>query len=556
MHWNRFAGAAAAAIALTTLAAACSSNSTGAAGSTAGGGASASTLTIAASTGGPFPDNLNPVAPVSGLSDAVSFVYEPLLQFDKLKPGTVNPWLATGYSWSDGGKTLTFTIRGGVKWSDGQPFTAKDVAFTYSYVKANPAVNTEGLVISSVSAPTASTVVLTFATPQYANLYYIGSQLMLPRHIWQGIANPANATNLHPVGTGPYTVASFTPQDLTLRKNPDYWQPGKPAVAQIVFPSTVDNNGPGLALSQGNADWGGIFFPEAKTWVAKDPSTNHYWFPPMSNTVLLLNLTKYPMNLLPFRQAINLALNRAAVSQAATLGLVPPVTNPTMLTPYQSAYLNPRYAGSTLVQNVAAAKAGLLKAGFTYSGSTLLDPHGHPVSLTLTNPGPLSDLVASGQEVARELSAIGINITQVSASVAEWQGNQADGNYDIALRPSVAGPGPYYMYNYWLNGALTAPVGKTATADFARWNDPTTNQLLTEYASTDNPALQKSIMYQLETIVVNDLPVIPLQYQAFWGEYSSKDVTGWPDPSNPYALASVYDTPANEMVILNLKPKS
>lgn len=555
MHWNRLAAAAAATVALTTLAAACSSNSSNSGSSTAS-GTSTSSITIAASTGGPFPDNLNPVAPVSGLSDAVSFVYEPLLQFDKLKPGTVVPWLATNYSWSNQGKTLTFTIRSGVKWNDGQPFTAKDVAFTYSYVKANPAINTEGLAISSVNAPNASTVVLTFATPQYANLYYIGSQFILPQHIWQGIANPATATNLHPVGTGPYTVSSFTPQNLTLKKNPDYWQPGKPAVSQIIFPSTVDNNGPGLALSQGSADWGGIFYPEAKAWVAKDPSVNHYWFPPMSNTVLLLNLTKYPMSLLPFRQAVSEALNRPAVSQAATLGLVPPVTNPTMLTPYQSAYLNPQYAHSTLVQNVAGAKATLLKAGFKYNGSTLIDPHGNPVSLTLTNPGPLSDLVASGQEVARELSAIGINITQVSASVAEWQGDQADGNYDIALRPSVAGPGPYYMYNYWLNGALTAPIGKTATGDFARWNDPKTNQLLTEYASTDNPSLQKSIMYQLETIVVNDLPVIPLQYQAFWGEYSSKNVTGWPDPTDPYALASVYDTPANEMVVLNLKPTS
>ena len=359
MPRNRYIGAAAAAIALSTLVAACSSNSGSS--NAANTGTSTSSITIAASTGGPFPDNLNPVAPVSGLSDAVSFVYEPLLQFDKLKPGTVNPWLATGYSWSNGGKTLTFTIRNGVKWNDGQPFTAKDVAFTYSYVKANPAINTEGLDISSVSTSSASTVVLTFPTPQYANLYYIGSQFMLPQHIWQNITNPATATNLHPVGTGPYTVANFTPQDLTLKKNPDYWQPGKPAISQIVFPSTVDNNGPGLALSQGSANWGGIFYPEARTWAAENPAENHYWFPPMSNTVLLLNLTKYPMSLLPFRQAISLSLNRAAVSQAATLGLVPPVTNPTMLTPYQSADLNPQYANSTLTQNVAAAKATLRK---------------------------------------------------------------------------------------------------------------------------------------------------------------------------------------------------
>ena len=85
----------------------------GAANAGAAAAPSNSTLTIAASTGGPFPQNLNPVAPVSGLSDTTSFVYEPLLQFDKLKPGVVTPWLATNYAWSNEGKTITFTIRHG-----------------------------------------------------------------------------------------------------------------------------------------------------------------------------------------------------------------------------------------------------------------------------------------------------------------------------------------------------------------------------------------------------------------------------------------------------------
>ena len=536
-----------------------SGNNNGSTNTGSGSGAAppaASSVTIAASTGGPFPQNLNPLAPNSGLSDARSFVYEPLLQFNKLKPTQVLPWLATSYTWSNSGRTLTFKLRTDVKWNDGKPFTSADAAFTFNYVKAHPEINSNGLTLNSVAAPDASTVVLTFAGPQYANLFYIGSQFMLPQHVWQSITAPATAENLHPVGTGPYTVTQFTPQQLTLAKSTTYWQPGKPAIDKIVFPSTTDNNGPGLALSQGDANWGGIFYPGVKAYVAKDSTHNHYWFPAMSNTVLLLNLTKSPMNMLPFRQAVNMALDRTAVANASTLGLVPTVENPTMLTPYQSDFLDPQYASSKLPNDLSQAKATLLKAGFKYNGSALMDPSGNPVKLTLTNPGPLSDLVASGQEVAKELATIGINVVQVSASVAQWQSDQASGNYDIALRPSVAGPSPYYMYNYWLNGTLTAPIGQVATADFARWNDPATNALLTQYASTDDPTAQKQAMYKLEKIVVTQLPVIPLQYQAFWGEYNDKEVVGWPDPSNPYALASVYDYPSNELVILNLKPRT
>ncbi len=513
-----------------------------------------STLTIAASTGGPFPQNLNPVAPVSGLSDTTSFVYEPLLQFDKLKPGVVTPWLASSYAWSNEGKTITFTIRKGVKWNDGTPFTSADVAFTYNYVKANPAINLQGLNISSVSVPKANTVVLKFATPQYANLFYIGSQYILPEHIWKNIKNPSSATNLHPVGTGPYVVSSFNAQNLILVKNTNYWQAGKPTISKIVFPSTDSNTGPGEALLQNNAQWGGIFFPEAKQY-SKQPGDN-FWFPPMSDAVLLLNLTKAPMNSLAFRQAVNLTIDRQKVVNAADLGLVPGVSNPTMLTPFQSSFLAPKYAHAKLATNLSEAKAILVKAGFKYQGNTLLDPSGKAVTLTLSNPGPLSDLLAAGQEVANELGSLGITVTQVSDSVAQWQSAQTTGNFDIAVRPSVAGPGPYYMYNYWLNSKLSAPIGTAASGDFERFNNPTADKLLSDYAASNSLAQQKSIMYQLEGIVVNQLPVIPLLYQAFWGEYNTSKFTGWPNPSNPYALSSVYDLPGNEMVILNLKPKS
>jgi peptide/nickel transport system substrate-binding protein len=276
----------------------------------------------------------------------------------------------------------------------------------------------------------------------------------------------------------------------------------------------------------------------------------------MSDAVLILNMAKAPMNSLAFRQAVDMTLNRQAVENSADLNLVSPVTNPTMLTPYQSAFLAPKYAHAKLTTNLAKAKAILKKAGFKYSGSHLMDSSGKQVSLTLDNPGPLSDLLAAGQTVATELGTLGISVTQVSNSVAQWQSEQSTGNYDIAVRPSVAGPGPYYMYNYWLNSALTAPVGTAASGDFERFKSPAADKLLSEYAATNSSAKQKQIMYKLEEIAVNQLPVIPLLYQAFWGEYSTSTFSGWPNPSNPYALASVYDLPGNEQVILNLKPVS
>ena len=98
-------------------------------------------------TGVTFTNNFNPFDSSSFASQmsVCSLVYEPLFEFDTIKAGTAYPWLATAYAWSNGGKTLTFTIRSGVKWSDGSAFTPADVAATFNGVNNNPAANIYGL---------------------------------------------------------------------------------------------------------------------------------------------------------------------------------------------------------------------------------------------------------------------------------------------------------------------------------------------------------------------------------------------------------------------------
>jgi peptide/nickel transport system substrate-binding protein len=90
-------------------------------------------------------NDFNPLVPTSTLVSwtAVGYIYEPLLQYDMLKPGTVYPWLATSATWSNHDKTLTFQLRRGVTWSDGVPFTSKDVVFTFDLLKKYPSLNAE-----------------------------------------------------------------------------------------------------------------------------------------------------------------------------------------------------------------------------------------------------------------------------------------------------------------------------------------------------------------------------------------------------------------------------
>ena len=141
-------------------------------------------------------------ASVSFLS--FGLVYEALIYVDALKSGATTPWLAKSYEWSNGNKTLTFTIRDGVKWNDGKPFSAADVVFTFKLMKKNPALDLNAIwsVLKSVTQ-NGNKVVFQFKTPAVPYFYYIAGQMpIVAEHIWSTIKNPTTYKDDHPVGTG------------------------------------------------------------------------------------------------------------------------------------------------------------------------------------------------------------------------------------------------------------------------------------------------------------------------------------------------------------------
>ena len=212
-----------------------SSSSTGTSSSTSA--SSSATLIMESSPESTITQEFNPFVPTAGQQGmgATGLIYEPLLQFDIAAPPKYYPWLATSYQWSNGGKSVTFTIRQGVKWNNGTPMTPADVAFTYNLVKNNKALNLAGLAISSVST-SGNTVTLTFPAAQYTNLQSIAGVPILPQSIWGKVGNPTTFTDANPVGTGPYVLKTFTPQGFTLTKNTGYWQASLVKVPERLLP--------------------------------------------------------------------------------------------------------------------------------------------------------------------------------------------------------------------------------------------------------------------------------------------------------------------------------
>src|SRR5215472_17264899 len=188
------------------LAAACSSSSTTTPSSNAA--APSGVLTIDNESGGTWACDFNPFN-LSYISDSLGNVYEPLMFVNTLQNAKVSPWLATSYAWSNGNKTLTFTISKGVKFSNGDPMTPADVVYTFNLLKAHKTLDINS-VWSALSSVTQSgdNVVMQFKSVAVPNFYYIADQVgIVDQKVWSKIANPVTYPDKNPVGNGAYTVS-------------------------------------------------------------------------------------------------------------------------------------------------------------------------------------------------------------------------------------------------------------------------------------------------------------------------------------------------------------
>jgi peptide/nickel transport system substrate-binding protein len=548
--------AAGGAMAAAALLAACGSNSSSSA-NKGGSSTGTSVLTVESSQQNAITQNFNPFIQSSAatLLGATTLVYEPLLQANAISPGQYYDWLATGYSWSNGGNSITFTIRPGVKWSNGSPLTAADVAFTYNLLKQYPDVNNFGLAIKSVSS-SGNQVTINFPSPQYANLQNIAGQVyIVPQSVWSKVGDPGKYTDANPIGSGPYTVSQFTSQGITLKANPSYWG-GKPAVSTVEFPTYASANAALSALETDQLDWGGNFITGVnQVFVAGHPD-HHVWFPPVQTNSLEPNLTKFPTNQLAVRKAISLAIDRTALSQQAEGGLEPPVGNASGLTlPVFQQFMSPSVASDTLSphSNIAAARAVLKAAGYVLGSDGLFrTKSGQKLTIDITDPATFADYAAGDALVARELRQAGIDATFVGQSVTAWSTDIATGNFQLTAHWSQTSVSPYQLYNDWLNSAQAT---SNAAGDYERLKDPTVDAELAKLASANTVSAEQADLAPIEQYVANNLPIIPTVYGVVFDEYNTGKFTGWPSASNPYESGSP-NTPTNEVVILRLRPTS
>ena len=513
-------------------------------------------VTISNEQGTTWTCGFNPFnASVSFLSFGTE--YEELTYVDGLKSGKTTPWLAKSYAWSNGNKTLTFTIRDGVKWSDGKPFSAADVVYTFNLLKKNPALdlNANWSVLKSVTQ-NGNKVVFNFKTAAVPYFYYIADQTpIVAQHIWTSIKNPTTYKDTKPVGTGPFTMSSCSPQVIKYKKNPSYWQSGKPTIDTVYYPAFTSNDPANQQLASGKAQWGSQFIPNINAYYLKKSPDNHYWFPPVVNVAVYINQTDPILKNLPVRQAMAYAIDRNKVSEIGEYGYEPPSNQTGIVTPTFSDWLDQGLA-KKVDYNPAKAEQILQQAGYKKVGGVYQTPDGKPLSFTMINIGGYSDWVASAQLVQEQLKAVGIKVVPQNLSSQTYDNDVYNGHFQLAYDGNqTAGPTPYYELRSLLYSRGSAPIGKTAGSDWERYSNPQVDQLIEQYAATSDSATQHKIVKQLEAAMVNDIPVIPVTEGVDWYQYNTKDIAGWVTKGDPFARPAAYVNPDWGVMLLHLKAK-
>jgi len=522
-------------------------------------------LRVETGIGSPYVNNFNLCSPnLYGAQGGAAYgsIYEPLyiVDYEQYKE---HPMLATSYQWSKDLKTLTFTIRQGVKWSDGVPFTAKDVYFTLwtlpkttKLSTCDPLQVTSNNLVSSVTMPSPNQVAIHYATVDVTRFFgFVNGSWIAPEHQYsQHLKDMASWADPNPVGTGPFTqLQNFTSQTFDLVKNPHYWQPGKPAFDTLRLQSYTSTDAGNLALEAGQADWNNSLIPNvSRLYDARNPQYYHHFYGgSLCDNKLELLTTKYPYNLPAFRQALSMAINRRALSVNANYGYEPPATIQG-IDPW-SSWID-RGIPQTLAQyNPAAAKAMLLKNGFTYKGGSLTDPHGQKVTMNLIP----TFYLAESQILARNFGDIGIDVSVQNLQFADYFDRMQKGSFDAVDAWCDGGRTPYWPYSQQLDVLNYVPVGQKVTSgwNYERWHSPTMDSLFAQYRQTLDNGKQHALVNQMQRIYVDQLPTIPTVMEIVTSNYNTQNYTGFPDASNNYAYAQPFGYPADtELILLQIHP--
>jgi len=369
--------------------------------------------------------------------------------------GAVTPLLADAWFHTPDGKTYTFTLKKGIKFSDGAPFDANAVKFSFDRARAAGSTNKAKKAvfdnISSVVVADAHTVILVLNSADAMLPFRLGENTAVILH-----PNSVATAATKPVGTGPFVLATWNKgSSVTLSKWDGYRDAAKVKLKKVTFRFINDPAAQVAALLAGDIDGMPRFaalqsikqFQGDKRFVVELGSTS-------GKGIVAINNRKAPLNDVRVRRAIGHAIDRKAFIDGAQEGLGKPIGS--HFAPTDLGYMD---LTKQSAYDPEKAKALLKEAGIT-----------SPLNLTLTLPPP-QYARKGGEIIAAQLAKVGINAKIENVEWAQWLAGPFKGNFDLTIINHVepldyatayADPNYYYGYDSAKFRGLVATLAATS----------------------------------------------------------------------------------------------
>jgi peptide/nickel transport system substrate-binding protein len=434
---------------------------------------------------------------------------------------TLKPWLATSYKESEDGLTYTFTLRKGVKFSTGKPMTSADVKFSIDDARAQAKTGWGYLdaAIKNITAPSPSTVVFHL---KYKWAPFLADIALFANGIIPKNFNGESRAQFykHPVGTGPFMWDKrVVGQSVTLKRNPNYWQKGKPYLDSVTWTFVSDENTRELQL-RGNQIQVDEFPPfNSISKLQNTSGVKMYLFPSTRTDYLDMNEKYPPLKDVHVRRAISYAIDRQSIIKSVLFGHGTPANS---FLPPQVPFYSKSSPG--LQFNIAKAKAELAKSKY---------PKGFKVTMLVGAGAQVEN--AMGQIIQGELKQLGINVVFKQEDTSTEFNDVGKQKYQLAFSywtMDIADPDELVTF-------AIDPAGG-AHSFYTDYDNKQVVALSHKAQRETNPTKRAALYAQLQKLAANDAFLGFLYYSPYRWATTSKVHGFFVQPLGNYHLEDVW----------------
>lgn len=460
-----------------------------------------------------WPVNIGPLNPhlyTPNQMFAQSMVYEPLVKYQP--DGSVKPWLATRWTHSQDGKTWIFTLREGVKFSNGEPFNAQAAAENFRAVLDNrPRHAWLELAnqITQVKALDTYQLQITLKQAYYPFL----QELSLPRPFrFIAPSQFKNRETLHgivaPIGTGPWVFAQTQANQYdVLLRNAHYWGQ-QPAVDKVVIKVIPDATSRAVALETGDIDmlYGseGLLSLDTFARLRSDPAWRTQLSAPQETVMLALNSARAPTSELAVREALNYAVDKKALVDGALYGtqqVADTLFAPTV--PYANVNLAPRRF------DPQKARALLDKAGWTLAkGKTIREKAGQPLHIDLAFVGTDALSKSMAEIIQANLAQVGVEVSLIGEEESSIYARQRDGRFGMIFNRTWGAPYDPHAFM----SAMRVPSHADYQAQRGLPDKAIIDKEIGEVLTAQDDNRRRALYKDLLTRLHNDAVYLPISY--------------------------------------------